>query len=254
MTIHHREAFIPDRLKIFVSYSHQDADYLNDDSLLGFLRGLEKDNVEFWTDRRLRPGELWDAVIKANLQEADIALVLVSQAFLDSPYCQNVEIEHCLAQQTHLFPIILSPCDWRRHAWLSSRQFLPGGDRTVEEHYTEPGRRKRLFLEIRERLRERAELIRRSMDKVGMDVTKPPLLKSLPGPVRITLCQRLGEDWADLAVYFGIPADRQRGFTPGRECHDILVWLEERAALSRLPEGLRGIGRPDLVELLNNAG
>jgi very-short-patch-repair endonuclease len=127
-------------VKVFVSYSHQDAEYLKDDSLLGFLKGLEKDNVEFWDDRRIRPGELWDAVIKTNLQKADIALVLVSQAFLDSPYCQNIEIEHCLAQQKHLFPIILSPCDWRRHAWPSSRQFLPGGDQTVEEHYTEAGR------------------------------------------------------------------------------------------------------------------
>lgn len=116
-------------------------------------QGLEKDNAEFWDDRRIRPGELWDAVIKTNLQKADIALVLVSQAFLDSPYCQNIEIEHCLARKTHLFPIILSPCDWRQHAWPSSRQFLPGGDQTVEEHYTGAGRRKRLFLEIRKRLR-----------------------------------------------------------------------------------------------------
>ena len=117
-----------DAVKVFVSYSHQDAEYLKYDSLLGFLKGLEKDGVEFWDDRRIRPGELWDEVIKTNLEEARIALVLVSQFFLDSAYCQNVEIEHCLARKTHLFPIILSPCDWQRHDWLSRRQFLPGGD------------------------------------------------------------------------------------------------------------------------------
>ena len=78
----------------------------------------------------------------------------------------------------------------------------------------------------------------------------PMPLKSLPGPARIALCQRLGEDWANLAVYFGIPPDRQRGFTRGRECQDILVWLEERDQMGRLPEGLAGIDRPDLVELL----
>jgi hypothetical protein len=164
-----------DAVKVFVSYSHQDAEYLKDDSLLGFLKGLGKDGVEFWDDRRIRPGELWDEVIKANLQEARIALVLVSQFFLDSAYCQNVEIEHCLARKTHLFPIILSPCDWRRHDWLSNRQFLPGGDQTVEEHYTEPGRRKRLFLEIRERLRERVELVRKQEPP-------PPPPPPLPDP------------------------------------------------------------------------
>jgi hypothetical protein len=150
----------PATIHIFVSYSHQDDGYLRDDSLLGFLRGLEKEGIAFWTDKQIRPGEQWDTVIKDHLQNAGIALVLVSQAFLDSDYCQNVEIERFLAQKTHLIPIILSPCEWRRHRWLSERQFLPGGNETLEEHYTDTGRRKALFLKIREALRERAELIR----------------------------------------------------------------------------------------------
>ena len=97
------------------------------------------------TDREIRPGEPWDQVIKDKLQGADIALVLVSQGFLDSDYCRNVEIEGFLSRKTHLFPVILSPCDWRRHAWLADRQFLPGGDRTIEEDYQDSGKRKRLF-------------------------------------------------------------------------------------------------------------
>ena len=106
---------MPDSVKVFVSYSHQDTEYLADNALFGFLKGLEKENVAFWTDRNIRVGESWDAVIKANLQDADITLALVSQPFVDSDYCQNVEIKHSLAQQTHLIPIILSPCEWRRH-------------------------------------------------------------------------------------------------------------------------------------------
>lgn len=243
-----------DTVKIFVTYSHRDAEYLDDDSLLGFLKGLEKDGVEFWTDRRIRPGELWDAVIKANLQEADIALVLVSQGFLDSPYCQNVEIEHCLAQQKHLFPIILSPCDWRRHVWLSSRQFLPGGDQTVEEHYTEPGRRKRLFLEIRERLRERVELIRKqeSPPPPPDPLVSPDSLPKPPfsGKAKIAVCDHLGDSWRKLADYFEItPADRAR-FERGDEARGIWEWLENRRRLGELPPGLIAVGRKDMVELL----
>jgi formylglycine-generating enzyme required for sulfatase activity len=151
-----------DPIKLFVSYSHQDAKYLADDSLLGYLKGLEKEEVSFWTDRHIGAGELWDEVIKDNLQDAQIALVLVSQAFLDSPYCQNVEIQSLLAQQVHLIPVILSACEWQHHEWLSSRQFLPGGDKTIEEHYIRPGMRKRLFREIRRQLRERVESIRRN--------------------------------------------------------------------------------------------
>jgi formylglycine-generating enzyme required for sulfatase activity len=151
-----------DPVKVFVSYSHQNAKYLADDSLLGYLKGLKKEDVSFWTDRHIKAGERWDEVIKANLQDAQIALVLVSQRFLDSPYCQNVEIKSLLEQQTHLIPVILSACEWQHHEWLSSRQFLPGGDKTIEEHYIRPGMRKRLFREIRSQLRERVESIRRN--------------------------------------------------------------------------------------------
>ena len=73
---------MPATVKIFVTYSHQDAEYLENGSLLGFLKGLEQDGVEFWTDRNIRPRELWDEVIKANLGDSKIALVLVSQAFM----------------------------------------------------------------------------------------------------------------------------------------------------------------------------
>ena len=151
-----------DTVRVFVSYSHADAQYLGKDSLMGFLRGLENENVTFWMDREIQAGELWDDVIKANIQAADIALVLVSQSFLDSYYCQKVETQSFLTQKKHLFPIILSPCEWKRHDWLSSRQFLPGGDETLLEHYTEPGPRLRLFLKIREQIRHRAELIRQA--------------------------------------------------------------------------------------------
>lgn len=245
---------MPDPLKVFVSYSHRDAEYLDDSSLLGFLKGLEKDNVEFWDDRRIRPGELWDDVIKANLKKADIALVLVSQAFLDSRYCQNVEIEQCLAQQKHLFPIILSPCDWRRHDWLSRRQFLPGGDQTIEEHYTESGGRKRLFLEIRERLRERVDLVRTQESPPPLPdppvfpvpLPKPPF----SGKAKIAVCDRLGDDWRKLADSFEIaPADQGR-FERGHEARSIWEWLENRRRLGDLPQGLIAIGRKDLVELL----
>jgi formylglycine-generating enzyme required for sulfatase activity len=166
-----------DTVRVFVSYSHEDARYLEKRSLLGSLRGLEKENITFWTDREIKVGELWDDVIKSQIQEADIALVLVSQSFLDSDYCQNVEIQHFLAQKKHLFPIILSPCEWKRHDWLSSRQFLPGGDKNIEKHYTKPGDRKGLFLEIREQLRYRVEKIRQAAK--DQETPLPPALQAL---------------------------------------------------------------------------
>jgi hypothetical protein len=150
----------PHPVRVFVSYSHRDASYLDGDSLLVSLKGLEKEGVEFWTDRHLVAGEAWDEVIKRRIAESDIALVLVSQAFLDSEYCTNTEIQGFLARSAVLFPVILSACEWERHEWLKSRQFLPGGGETIEEHYVEPGKRKSLFHKIRQQLREQIERVR----------------------------------------------------------------------------------------------
>ena len=145
-------------VRVFICYSHRDSEYLSPDSLLGFLRGLEhEEDVELWCDRRIETGALWDDEIRRRLGESDIALVLVSQSFLDSAYCTNVEMRTFLARRREdgmiLFPLLLSPCEWERREWLAATQCLPGGDETVEEHYAEPAKRKRLFLRIRKELR-----------------------------------------------------------------------------------------------------
>jgi hypothetical protein len=207
---------------------------------------------------RIRVGESWDELIKTQIQAADIALVLVSQYFLDSKYCQDVEIRGFLAKKSYLFPIILSPCEWRRHEWLSSRQFLPGGDQTIEEHYTDLGRLKRLFLEIRQQLRERVELLRQAPPAPHPVASDPPPeiappFTSIPGRIKLKICQRLGNDWPDLADVCDIPNYERRRFTSGEECRAVLEWLENRQRLAELPQALIDIKRPDLTELLRQS-
>jgi hypothetical protein len=151
-------------VKVFISYSHEDRAYLSDGELLGFLRGLEKDGVSFWWDEALAAGDNWDEEIKKRIEETHVALVLVSQRFLDSDYCANVEVEAFLKQSREkglvIFPVILSPCEWQRHDWLKSRQFLPPADETVETDYADAGRRKALYHRIRQDLRRQVEKIR----------------------------------------------------------------------------------------------
>lgn len=151
---------MPRTIRVFISYSHQDDHYLERDSLLGFLRGLERDDIEFWHDGEIATGAPWDEAIRQRIAASDIALVLVSQPFLDSRYCTEVEVAGFIASNTYVFPLILSPCEWRRHPWLHQRQCLPGGDKTVEEHYRDDGPRNRLFLDVREELRALAERLR----------------------------------------------------------------------------------------------
>jgi len=147
------------KCKVFISYSHSDAKYLdegNKNSLLSYLKALEKEGVEFWADRGIRPGDNWDEAIRTNIESADVALVLVSQAFLNSDYCNTVEMNAFMDEQKErglrILPVILSPCAWKSHAWLNKIQCLPRDGKTVESHY-QGSRRKEIYLEILEELR-----------------------------------------------------------------------------------------------------
>ncbi len=237
-----------DVVTVFISYSHKDTDYLEEDSLLGFLQGLERENVRFWSDRHIRTGECWDAVIKANLQTCDVALALVSQAFLDSPYCQDVEIRELLAQRKYLFPIILSACDWQNHDWLRRRQFLPGGDKTLEERYTDPGRRKRLFLEIRKQLHQWVvEFTQTSTPDASSTGCESSPASAYSAKTRFVFCRRLGDSWRDLADYFDISLTPPKPLTAEWEARAIWKWLDQSHRLGELPEALEFLGCEDLA-------
>lgn len=181
-------------VRIFVSYSHRDRRYLGREELLGFLRGvnLEGDvEVKFWVDEHLAGGDRWDDEIKSQIEKAHIALIFVSQAFLDSQYCVDVEVSSFLdrraKQGLQIFPVLLSACEWDRHPWLSDYQMLPGGDETIEEHYTEPGTQKRLYLRIRKDLRQLIQQV--VHNQAPKEAAEGPRDEALAERRRITLLQ-----------------------------------------------------------------
>jgi hypothetical protein len=155
-----------DAVNVFVSFSHRDAEYVGEGSLLGYLRGLEIDRFRFWYDGRIQAGDQWDDAIRTQIEHCDMALVLVSQRFLNSRYCNDIEIEAFLREHEVrglvIVPVILSPCDWRRHSWLASTQFVPSGDRTIAVDGRDSGARDALFLEVLEELRAVGQSIRES--------------------------------------------------------------------------------------------
>lgn len=159
MELAHMNDSSRDKTRIFVSYSHHDKQYLRPKSLLDFLKGLENDGAEFWWDQRITAGDTWDDEIRAQLLRADIALVLVSQWFLDSQYIRNVEVKKLLERVREeallIFPIILSACDWKRYTWLSRLQHLPDGELNLAQHFNRPGSREAMYSKIRDALLNR---------------------------------------------------------------------------------------------------
>jgi hypothetical protein len=76
---------------VFISYSHKDARWL--EKLKQFLRPLEeRELIRVWDDTEIRAGSDWLADIRTALESARVAVFLVTQNFLDSPFIREEEL------------------------------------------------------------------------------------------------------------------------------------------------------------------
>ncbi|MFK7743353.1 MAG: toll/interleukin-1 receptor domain-containing protein, partial [Planctomycetota bacterium] len=76
---------------VFVCYSHRDSSDLTD--LKRFLDPLVQRGVfALWSDLELKPGFEWEKTIEDVIKEASVAVLLVSQNFLNSAYINGEEL------------------------------------------------------------------------------------------------------------------------------------------------------------------
>jgi predicted ATPase len=121
--------------RIFVSYSREDGRWLDPGSPHGLIpwlaRSLRRDHVETWYDRAgLAAGDEFQPRIEEEIDRADIAILLVSQAFLASEFIERVELPRIAARAAQgrliAIPILVEPCTWQEVEFVRSRQMLPG--------------------------------------------------------------------------------------------------------------------------------
>jgi hypothetical protein len=124
-----------ERLKLFVSYSHQDKDRCAE--LGKYLAQLQDAGlIEPWTDGQILAGDNWDDEILSNLRQADIVLLLISIDFLRSKYIKSKELvvakERHVRGETVIVSVVLRKCQWQRdHYELGQYQALPQGGKPI---------------------------------------------------------------------------------------------------------------------------
>ena len=145
-------------IRLFFSYSHKDEFFREE--LTNHLRILTREGViSSWHDRKIRPGDEWDHQIHAQLQTADIILLLISADFIASDYCMDIEVTTALqrhaAEEACIIPVIVRATDWTR-APFGKLQALPIHGKPIAS-WTD---RDEAFLDIAQGIRKVAETLR----------------------------------------------------------------------------------------------
>ncbi len=100
---------------IFISYSHKD-EFLKEQLDVHLSTLKHQGQIDAWHDRKIKAGDEFDSAISAELNRADVILLLVSPDFLASRYIRDVELKRAMernkARDARVIPVILQFCDW----------------------------------------------------------------------------------------------------------------------------------------------
>ena len=120
-------------LRIFYSYALEDKPWR--DELDRHLNPLKRSGwIISWHDREIQPGLAWEQEIDAHLNTADIILLIISPAFMDSDYAYGIEMQRALERHEHaesrVVPVLLRPTYWEG-APFGKLQALPADGKPI---------------------------------------------------------------------------------------------------------------------------
>ncbi len=123
-------------LKMFYCYAREDHKLLKKlESHLSVLKRLY--NIVSWLDQAITPGMEWKKEIDAQLNAADIILLLVSPDFMASEYCYGIEMKQAIERhkrgEARVVPIILRPIAGWKNTPIGELQALPRGGKPVND-------------------------------------------------------------------------------------------------------------------------
>jgi hypothetical protein len=164
---------------VFVSYAREDKRWLDPEyrfNLVPFLmESLRRHNVVFWFDTELKPGDEFKRNIEAEIDQAQIAILIVSQHFLNSEFIESREMpriaERAQRGQMIVVPVLVEPCDWTDYPFLSDRQMVPSSP-LIEYTVSDPSWAKVKY-QILDGLKAQLKRIREPLPAFGTEARRP---------------------------------------------------------------------------------
>lgn len=143
-----------DEIRIFISYSHDNEIWLTEwlDALRQapnpryllkqWQRKFRKEPVQFWYDREkdtgLRGGEAWRDRIFGEIDKADVAILLVTQDFVLSPFIMDEELPRILSRYRsgglEVVPVLVQPATVKDLAIDGVLQWAPGNPTPLSDY------------------------------------------------------------------------------------------------------------------------
>lgn len=184
--------------RIFISYSHRGNGLRWKEDLLKELVVFEKHGVlDVWHDDEMKLGENWHARINAAMKEAGLAVLLLTNEFLESEFVRTCELPELKRRHEkeglRIAPILCERCDWEADPWLASLQIKPRVQTNPAPLATLPKTDadqalRRMTLEIAE------EMSLVALTKLSRSGQPPPPVKIYLDKFPLTRCSGLRED------------------------------------------------------------
>jgi KAP family P-loop domain/TIR domain len=112
--------------EVFISRSHADAEWSE-----SIVRVLRSRGIEVWDDSQLRMKDSWAEQTEHAIDNARVAVLLISPGYLSSEIIRGREVPYLLARRVPLFPVLVEYCDWQLVEWLSGIRMFPGDGRPL---------------------------------------------------------------------------------------------------------------------------
>jgi hypothetical protein len=111
---------------VFISHSHLDAKWK--ERFVGVLRSR---GIEVWAESQPRTTNTWDKQTQDAIDNARVAVLLISPQYLVSQAIQGREIPYLVKQRKPLFPVLIDNCDWQQAQWLSGAEMFQSDGRPL---------------------------------------------------------------------------------------------------------------------------